>query len=328
MEALRASYGDTSSDSDSERENSKKPRISASSSTSDSNLATETTHLPLPPPPLSLLNPPNPLGMVDCWSSSQPNRLRSFPHVEGNYALHVYIPVFIPSAAKNEMTQFLKKVSSVVSGLHVVDVDVPLNSLYKDDSKLEQIALGREFHISLGRTVPIRVHQIDSIVAMLRQKLQSQRRLDYIRLFATTFVLVQYHFFLYDEVLTHSFVASRYWIDFSRWEVFVNDDCTRTFLSIEVITGGLLEITKQIQVVNEVYKLHNLPEFYKDARPHISLAWALGDISNSLKRAVEEEMKRLDVEGTLRKRIFSVRFSGIQCKIGNKTYNICKFSDE
>ncbi|KAH7578459.1 hypothetical protein JRO89_XS01G0384300 [Xanthoceras sorbifolium] len=320
MEALRASYRDTSSDSDSdsERVNSKKARIN----TSDSNLATETTHLPLPPPPLSLINPPNSLGklpkqllvyaqvfvsayqlfvdfpmkgMVDCLSSGQPSRVRSFPHVEGNYAVHVYIPVFIPSAPKKEMTQFLKKVSAVAPGLHVVDVDVPLNSLYKDDSKLQQLALGREFHISLGRTVPIRVHQIDSIVPMLRQKLQSQRR---------------------------------YWIDFSRWEVFVNDDCTRTFLSIEVITGGLLEITKQIQVVNDVYKLHNLPEFYKDARPHISLAWALGDISNSLKRVVEEEIKRLSVEGTLQKRIFSVKFSGIQCKIGNKTYNICKFSDE
>ncbi|KAL5858966.1 hypothetical protein ACOSQ4_000262 [Xanthoceras sorbifolium] len=295
MEALRTSYRDTSSDSDSdsdsERVNSKKARIN----TSDSNLATETTHLPLPPPPLSLINPPNSLGMVDCLSSGQPSRVRSFPHVEGNYAVHVYIPVFIPSAPKKEMTQFLKKVSAVAPGLHVVDVDVPLNSLYKDDSKLQQLALGREFHISLGRTVPIRVHQIDSIVPMLRQKLQSQRR---------------------------------YWIDFSTWEVFVNDDCTRTFLSIEVITGGLLEITKQIQVVNEVYKLHNLPEFYKDARPHISLAWALGDVHSSLKRVVEEEIKRLSVEGTLQKRIFSVKFSGIQCKIGNKTYNICKFSDE
>lgn len=114
-------------------------------------------------------------------------------------------------------------------------------------------------------------------------------------------------------------MLSRYWIDFSKWEVFVNDDHTRTFLSLEVITGGLLEvcfihllcilpfllslytmdvckpwmlaitsigriigssfmlsndfkcwlcltsfqITKQIQVVNEVYRLHNLPEFYK-----------------------------------------------------------------
>ena len=75
---------------------------------------------------------------------------------------------------------FLKKLSRLVPGLYVVDVDIPLDILTKDDDKLEQVALGREFHISLGRTVPIRVHQIDSVVAMLRQKLQFQRRVDYI----------------------------------------------------------------------------------------------------------------------------------------------------
>lgn len=37
-------------------------------------------------------------------------------------------------------------------------------------------------------------------------------------------------------------MLSRYWIDFSKWEVFVNDDRTRTFLSLEVTTGGLLEV--------------------------------------------------------------------------------------
>lgn len=62
-------------------------------------------------------------------------------------------------------------------GLYIVDVDILLNDLGKDEQKLEQILLGREFHISLGRTVPIQVHQIDSIVAMLRQKLQTQKRL-------------------------------------------------------------------------------------------------------------------------------------------------------
>lgn len=78
------------------------------------------------------------------------------------------------------MGQFLKRVAAFVPGLHVVDIDVPLNTLCKEEHKLEQVALGREFHISLGRTVPIRVHQIDSIVTMLRQKLQSQKRLDVI----------------------------------------------------------------------------------------------------------------------------------------------------
>ncbi|KAI7748296.1 hypothetical protein M8C21_012103 [Ambrosia artemisiifolia] len=274
MEALIASYGDTSSDSDSESQ----PSINNQSS--------------LPPPPIHLLNPPNTLGATfDYLECNSGSRIRSFPHIQGNYALHVYIPVFIPSERKKELTQFLKKATSLVPGLHVVDIDVPLHMLLKDEEKMVQAALGREFHISLGRTVPIRVHQIDSVVAMLRQKLQFQKR---------------------------------YLIDFNKWEVFVNDDKTRTFLSVENTTGGLAEITKQIQAVNQVYKLHNLPEFYKDPRPHISIAWAVGDISQSLKRVVEGEMKtHINVEGLSTRSMFTCKFSNIVCKVGNKTYNIC-----
>lgn len=95
----------------------------------------------------------------------------------------MYFIVHIPSAPKKELTQFLTKVSSLIPGLHVVDVDISLINLVKDHQKLEQVALGREFHISLGRTVPIRVHQIDSVVAMLRQKLQFLRRSVYGKLY-------------------------------------------------------------------------------------------------------------------------------------------------
>ncbi|CAK9309622.1 unnamed protein product [Citrullus colocynthis] len=114
---------------------------------------------------------------------------------------------------------------------------------------------------------------------MLRQKLQSQRR---------------------------------YWIDFSKWETFINDDLSRTFLSMEIIAGGLMEIRKQIQIVNEVYKLHNLPEFYKDARPHISFAWALGDLSKLLTQAVHNEMKKSAIKETLKRGIFTTKFNGIE----------------
>ncbi|XP_050223896.1 uncharacterized protein LOC126673704 [Mercurialis annua] len=283
MEALIASYGDVSSDSDSDS-----PPSTATARVP--NPPPEIT-TPLPPPPVSLLVPPN---SIDYLQACQPNRVRSFEHVEGNYALHVYIPVHIPATSKKEIILFLKKVSTLVPGLHVVDVDIPLDTLRKDDRKLEQIAVGREFHISLGRTVPIRVHQIDSVVSMLRQRLQLKKP---------------------------------YWIDFSKWEVFVNDEKTRTFLSLEVVTGGLAEITKQIESVNLVYKLLNLPEFYKDPRPHISLAWAMGDISDSMKRVVKEEMNKSSSRVSSQNHIFTCKFSGIECKIGNKTYKICKFLD-
>ncbi|XWS51547.1 hypothetical protein CRYUN_Cryun12cG0185600 [Craigia yunnanensis] len=174
MEALRATYGDPSSDSDSEA--STPPTLPTKSKSQTE----ETLSSPLPPPPLSLLHPPNSLGLLDYLQTDQRSIIRSFPHVEGNYALHVYIPVYIPSTSKKEMGQFLKRIASFVPSLHVVDIDVPLNTVCKEEHKLEQVALGREFHISLGRTVPIRVHHIDSIVTMLRQKLEFQKRLDVI----------------------------------------------------------------------------------------------------------------------------------------------------
>ncbi|KAJ8537146.1 hypothetical protein K7X08_035547 [Anisodus acutangulus] len=231
---------------------------------------------------------------LDSLPSSQVNRVRSFPHIEGNYALHVYIPVHIPSATRKELASFLKKVTTLVPTLHAVDVDVSLSGMLKDEALLEKVVLGREFHISLGRTAPLRVHQINSVVSMLCQKLQFQRR---------------------------------YLIDFNKWEIFVNDDSTRTFMSLEVVAGGLAQIRKQIQAVNEVYKLHNLPEY--DPRPHISVAWALGDISDTLKRMVEEEMKKYtERSGSQQKCIFTSKFSGILCKIGNKMHKICKFQEE
>ncbi|XP_057535138.1 uncharacterized protein LOC130813337 [Amaranthus tricolor] len=284
MEALVASYGDSDPESDSEpySESTPQPAVPPQN--------------PVPPPPVSLLIPPNSLfGTVDTLQPIQPNRVRSFPHVDGNYALHVYIPVHVPQPARKEASQFLKKVSLKVPGLHLVDADIPLDALLNDGQKFEHVTLGREFHISLGRTIPIRVHQIDSIITKLRQKLKHQKQ---------------------------------YLIDFNKWEVFVNDDKARTFLSLEVTTGGLPEITKQIQAVNEVYRLHNLSEFYKDPRPHISLTWALGDVSDSLQRVVEETMKHLNAAGSLQKRVFSVKFGGIDCKIGNKTYKICKLQNE
>lgn len=36
---------------------------------------------------------------------------------------------------------------------------------------------------------------------------------------------------------------NRYCIDFNNWEVFVNDDGTRSFLSMEVRAGGLAEVS-------------------------------------------------------------------------------------
>ncbi|XP_058208250.1 uncharacterized protein LOC131321265, partial [Rhododendron vialii] len=235
---------------------------------------------------------------------SMKNRVRSFPHVEGNYALHVYIPVRIPPTPKKELTQFLKRVSSLVPGLNAIDVDIPLEVLCPDDLKLEQVPLGREFHISLGRTVPIRVHQIESVVAMLRQKLQFQRRLD-----IGPNMMFQFNYFY---------------------------GCL-TFVPLGVFDSriqGWDEITKvegHSKTFNCSFCFHDgvlllcIGSWPQDPRPHISIAWGMGDISDLLKRVVVEALKEFTaLRGYAGKCIFTCKFSGINCKIGNKAYEICK----
>ncbi|XP_072960378.1 uncharacterized protein [Typha angustifolia] len=288
METLMATYGSDSDESDSSPPST---RIGRSSEDSGKVLVTSEAADLLPPPPLDLLQPPN---FVDVSSLTRGSRVRNFPHIEGNYSLHIFIPVLIPSTTRNQMTIFMKKLASLIPNLYAVDADYALSDLCKDDKKLDQVLLSREFHVSLGRTVAIQVHQIDSIVAMLRQKFQCQRR---------------------------------YCMEFNKWDFFMNDEKTRSFLSLEVTGGGLLEITKQIHSVDEIYRLHGLPEFYKNPRPHISMLWASGDISHRLKQAIEELDKSQSNASSSRRHIFMCKFSSIVCKIGKKTYDICKLPD-
>lgn len=118
------------------------------------------------------------------------------------------------------------------------------------------------------------------------------------------------------------------------------------------------QIRKQIELVNGVYRLHNLPEFYQvgltsrcksvdlrwtcfwfikftfffylwplqNPRPHISVAWAVGDISDSLRSVIGKEMKR-HIGVLPHRRIFACEFGGMSCKIGNRTYEICKIPE-
>uniref|UniRef100_A0A1D1XY24 U6 snRNA phosphodiesterase 1 n=1 Tax=Anthurium amnicola TaxID=1678845 RepID=A0A1D1XY24_9ARAE len=245
MEALRASYG---SDSDSDDSPPKATTTTTTARTArGGGGGGPPSRCPSKPPKPAPLPPP-PLGLLD-----------DLPHSL----------VIIPSTTRKQLASFIKRIASRVPDLFAIDVDMPLGVLCKEDQKLEQV-LGREFHISLGRTVPIRVHQIDSIVDMLLQKFQSQRQ---------------------------------YWIEFSKWEVFVNDDQTRSFLSLEVKGAGLSE----------------------DPRPHISLVWALGDISCALKQAIEEQSRCRNNLGSCQRHIFMCKFSGVECKIGKKSYSVCKF---
>nr|CAB3450535.1 unnamed protein product [Digitaria exilis] len=253
----------------------------------------------LPPPPLDLLQPPNFLGMITRrWRRGV---------ASGASPMWKATTLYMCISLK-QLALAMKRAASLVPDLYAVDADYALSELCKDEQKLEKVLLSREFHVSLGRPVAVQVHQIDSFIAMLRQKFQSQQR---------------------------------YWMEFNKWEHFVNDDCTRSFLSLEVTRTGLLEvftlciyqlificnISKQILMVDEVYRRHGLPEFYKNPRPHISLVWALGDISDKLNQAIKDIEKYHSSMSSLQKCNFRCRFGRVVCKVGKKVYDICRVAD-
>ncbi|BBM97687.1 U6 snRNA phosphodiesterase [Marchantia polymorpha subsp. ruderalis] len=164
MEALQM-YGD-SSDSDEESDSIAQP---PSSSGGLKPLASKTAMV-LPPPPIDLLNLPTAFREKD--EDPHRGRLRTFPHVEGNFALHVYIPVTVPSNAKSKILPLFERAVKLFTDLHllgdeIVDVSAKGASISK---------FGGEYHISLSRTVAVRVHQIDSVVSMLRRRFSSQNR--------------------------------------------------------------------------------------------------------------------------------------------------------
>lgn len=277
MEALQC-YG-SSSDEDVEDENDARdsPAKRFKSAASESSL-------PLPPPPPPELLKAFPDAASTKWTcGDHGGRVRSFPHVAGNYALHVYVPVTLPASTQTKLAPYLQKAVSLFPGLKTMDDD----DLSASVKSKHGIKLTTEFHISLGLTVPIRIHQADTMVHMLRRKFQGQKQ---------------------------------FWIEFSCWEVFVNDDKTRSFLSLEVLTTGFSEIKKQVTLVNDVYRLHGLPSFYPNPRPHISLAWALGDVMGALASVAQDlnAMARLQRNTCF----WSCPATKVECRIGQKLHSI------
>ncbi|GJM86311.1 hypothetical protein PR202_ga02160 [Eleusine coracana subsp. coracana] len=209
----------------------------------------------------------------------------------------------------------MKRAASLVPDLYAVHADYALSELCKDEQKLERVLLSREFHVSLGRPVAIQVHQIDSFIAMLRQKFQSQQRL-----------VILKNFILKAVPSAESSRTVR-----GLGKGFSGRPyprlCNAGRPRLEPGTCWLQAISKQILMVDEVYRLHGLPEFYKNPRPYISLVWALGDISCKMKQAIKDIEKYQSSMSSSQKCNIRCKFNRVICKVGKKMYDICKLAD-
>ena len=95
-------------------------------------------------------------------------RVRAFPHVDGNFATHVYIPVDIPRRPRAALARRLAALVALAPSLRPVGRDAPPDPTLDPDALVPD-----HLHVSLSRVFPIRIDARASLLAALRRALAS-----------------------------------------------------------------------------------------------------------------------------------------------------------
>lgn len=146
-----------------------------------------------PPPPPPRLPPPDELlkGFGENGAGGpllpEPKRVRTFPHIEGNYALHVYIPVTVPPSQKAKLAASLAMAAAAVPELRAMEAAAPTADVAPPPAPAggspgtsagggPPIAVLPEYHVSLSRTVAVRLPQVEPLLALLKHRFRGQKR--------------------------------------------------------------------------------------------------------------------------------------------------------
>ncbi len=208
---------------------------------------------------------------------SHQGRIRSFPHVEGQFATHVYFEVTGGQDNKN-LTRLIQafESSSTADGEAFHPIQQP-------------------FHVSLSRTVAITSTQMRSLLSELKHSLH--------KTFASFRKRPRKSIF---ESSLHVRIGEAACI-------LVNDENTRTFLSLSVSMQGNASLESVIDHVSRVFKRHGLKEYYENPNIHTSVGWCLGNQEMQMQ-------KILDAQKNLRYLAWSSSVSRILCRIGKKEH--------
>jgi hypothetical protein len=171
--------------------------------------------------------------------------VRSVPHVRGNWAGHVFLPVQLwdstaaQPAIRKSMQQF--------------------ESLWLKTRQRRQLApsstttmVHDDWHISLSRTFYLQLGSIESFVQDLRARVSFE----------------------------HEFSL---WLDMEQPEMLVNDEHTRSFWTLPVrktstTTPPWSTLLRLVQQVNDVLRKFQQPTYYESPIFHVSLASCVGSV--------------------------------------------------
>ncbi|KAF9505915.1 hypothetical protein BS47DRAFT_1378202 [Hydnum rufescens UP504] len=219
---------------------------SSSEDSEDGNAQTKRSNIGAPAKKQKVLPSLSP-ELTSPMPSSDPaahqGRIRAHPHVEGQWATHIYLPVHFP------MDALIRDAREVVPELHSLieggdnGTDSTSNNTTPTASSTTSVntKLELELHISLSRPVFLRAHQREEMRRAVK------------RLASTT---------------------GAYEASFACFTTFRNDEKTRAFLSIELGAGHAECHALSLGLTDTLGYLRQ-QGYYAQPRFHTSIAWAL-----------------------------------------------------
>ncbi|KAI0746474.1 hypothetical protein C8Q80DRAFT_1271367 [Daedaleopsis nitida] len=169
-------------------------------------------------------------------------RKRTTPHVDGQFAAYVYVPVQVPKRSRlfRLLCRIFASAKREVPTLHPIGFDLD-DIADPENEDLHTKGGAVELHVSLTRPTYLRAHQREEYKRAVQAAARSKQK----------------------------FSAS-----FATLSELTNDERTRTFLTLEV-GGGHDDFKKLAEALTPILRSIRQKEFYDDPRFHVSIAWAL-----------------------------------------------------
>ena len=196
---------------------------------------------PAPPPP-----PP------------PPPRVRSFPHVPGQFAVHTHAPVEVDAALAARLRGLVAALAPTVPGLTCMDA-LQIHPAAATTPATPPATL----HLSLSRVAPLASRDVPALIDGLAATLAGAAGLP----------------------------SAGFELGLPALAVLENDDGTRCFLAAAGGGGGPAPpahaaFRAAVAAVDAAGALVGLPPYYARPAPHVSFAWAPGAAAAALRGAV------------------------------------------
>jgi hypothetical protein len=191
-------------------------------------------------------------------------RVRATPHVEGQYATYVYIPLVVRTgtALCSLVDEALDVTKEMVPAAHTIGENVSC-SRNSGGLAVNSSSRARELHLSLTRPIFLRAHQREEFKQAI--KLIASRRTPFQASFAT-------------------------------FSELTNDERTRAFLSLEV-GAGHNELRDLLSALSPTLQFLRQRDFYSQPRFHVSIAWTLLGPDKSVNGDVDTKIHPCAYEG-------------------------------